>query len=54
MQLQLIHQKLIGVLDFNAVGLQHGVRKIFRVEGDDSVRVANNGSGYDMAVVRVW
>ena len=46
-QLQLVHHKLIGVLNFNAVRLQNCFRKIFGVESDDSVRVAHDGGGYD-------
>ena len=42
--MQLVHQKFIGVLHFNALGLQNSLRKVFGDEGDDGV-------GYDMPVV---
>ena len=47
LQLQLVHHKLIGVLHFNAVRSQNSFRKILDVE-------RNDGSGYDMPVIRVW
>ena len=53
-QLQLVHHKLIGVLDFNALGLQNCLRKIFGVKSVYSVGVAHDDTGYDMLVIRVW
>ena len=47
LQLPLIYQKLIGMLNLNALGLQNCFRKIFGVESDDGVRVANNGGALD-------
>jgi len=44
----------IKSLNFNAVGLQNSLRKVFGVECDDGVGMANNGGGHDMPVVRVW
>ncbi len=41
------------MLHFNAVGLQHCRRKVFGVEGDDSIGVTNNRCGYHVAVVGV-
>jgi len=44
----------IRVLHFNAVGRQHSHRKVLGIERHDRVRVANNGSGNNVAVVRIW
>ena len=41
MQLQLVHQKLIGVLHFSTLGSQHGCLEILDVERDDGVCMAD-------------
>ena len=41
LQLQLVHQKLIGVLHFSTLGSQHGCLEIVDVERDDGVCMAD-------------
>ena len=50
----MVDHELIRMLDFNAVGLQNSLWKIFDVECDDRVSVAHDGGGYNVSVIGVW
>ena len=53
-QVQLIHQKQIGMAGTNAVARQGGLRKIIQIEGDDQIGSALDGDSQNMAVIRIW
>ena len=52
--MQLVDNKFIWVLHFNAVGLQNCLREVFDVQGGDRISVADYRCGHDVAVIGVW
>ncbi len=52
-QVQLVHQKRIGMADANALDRQGLLREIIQVEGDDQICSALDGGCQNMAVIRV-
>ena len=59
--MQLVDDKIIRVLGFQAQRLQRGGRKVFQIEGDDGIRMAHQccrehmpiiGSGSSMVLAK--
>ncbi|MEB3335772.1 MAG: hypothetical protein VKP70_12410 [Cyanobacteriota bacterium] len=53
-QVQLLHQKRIGMTGANAVARQGVLWEFIQVEGDDQIGSALNGGSQNMTVIRVW
>jgi hypothetical protein len=53
-QVQLIHQKRIGMAGAKAVARQGVLWEIIQVEGEDQISSALDGGSQNMAVIRIW
>ena len=53
-QVQLIHQKRIGMAGANAVARQGVLWEIIQVESEDQISSAMDGGSQNMAVLRIW
>jgi hypothetical protein len=53
-QVQLIHQKWVGMAGAKAIARQDFIREVIQVEGDDQIGTRLDGGSQNMAVIRVW
>lgn len=53
-EIELVEQKLVGVLHFEIHRFEHCPREVLQVKGDERIGPASHCSSHNMAVIAVW